>query len=75
MKGSGLTWDEATFKEYIKNPKAKVPADVARYGHSGQTLLDGRSRAGVRRAGGGSTNAPTLSAARPADVAAAVSVF
>jgi cytochrome c len=24
MKGSGLTWDEATFKEYIKNPKAKV---------------------------------------------------
>lgn len=25
MKGSGLTWDEATFKEYIKDPKAKVP--------------------------------------------------
>ena len=24
-KKSGLTWDEATFKEYIKNPKAKVP--------------------------------------------------
>lgn len=24
-KGSGLTWDEATFKEYIKNPKAKIP--------------------------------------------------
>ena len=24
-KNSGLTWDEATFKEYIKNPKAKVP--------------------------------------------------
>src|SRR3954454_16261883 len=24
-KTSGLTWDEATFKEYIKNPKAKVP--------------------------------------------------
>ena len=22
MKGSGLTWDEATFKEFIKNPKA-----------------------------------------------------
>jgi len=22
---SGLTWDEATFKEYIKNPKAKIP--------------------------------------------------
>jgi len=25
LKGSGLTWDEATFKEYIKDPKAKVP--------------------------------------------------
>jgi cytochrome c len=24
MKGSGLTWDEATFKEYIENPKKKV---------------------------------------------------
>ena len=24
-KGSGLTWDEATFKEYIKDPKAKIP--------------------------------------------------
>jgi cytochrome c len=23
--GSGLTWDEATFREYIKDPKAKVP--------------------------------------------------
>ena len=22
---SGLTWDEATFREYIKDPKAKVP--------------------------------------------------
>ena len=22
---AGLTWDEATFKEYIKNPKAKIP--------------------------------------------------
>ena len=25
MKNSGITWDEATFAEYIKNPKAKVP--------------------------------------------------
>nr|WP_041778233.1 cytochrome c family protein [Beijerinckia indica] len=25
MKNSGLTWDEATFKDYIKNPKAKLP--------------------------------------------------
>ena len=24
-KGSGLTWDEATFKEYIMDPKGKVP--------------------------------------------------
>lgn len=24
-KSSGITWDEATFAEYIKNPKAKVP--------------------------------------------------
>jgi cytochrome c len=24
-KNSGLTWDEATLKEYLKNPKAKVP--------------------------------------------------
>ena len=24
-KNSGITWDEATFAEYIKNPKAKVP--------------------------------------------------
>lgn len=24
-KGSGLTWDEATFREYIKDPKAKIP--------------------------------------------------
>ncbi|HXE88220.1 MAG TPA: cytochrome c family protein, partial [Hyphomicrobiaceae bacterium] len=24
-KGSGITWDEATFREYIKNPKGKIP--------------------------------------------------
>lgn len=24
-KKSGLTWDEATFKDYIKDPRAKVP--------------------------------------------------
>lgn len=24
-KKSGITWDEATFKEYIADPKAKVP--------------------------------------------------
>ena len=25
MKNSGLTWNEATFAEYIQNPRAKVP--------------------------------------------------
>ncbi|QGM45201.1 c-type cytochrome [Methylocystis heyeri] len=25
MKASGITWDAASFKEFIKNPKAKVP--------------------------------------------------
>jgi cytochrome c len=25
-KSSGIVWDEATFKEYIKDPKAKIPA-------------------------------------------------
>jgi cytochrome c len=25
-KDSGITWDEATFREYIKSPKAKIPA-------------------------------------------------
>jgi cytochrome c len=24
-KNSGITWDEPTFSEYIKNPKAKIP--------------------------------------------------
>ncbi|NNM73347.1 c-type cytochrome [Enterovirga aerilata] len=24
-KNSGLTWDEATFREYIKDPRAKMP--------------------------------------------------
>ena len=24
-KNSGITWDEATFREYIKDPKAKMP--------------------------------------------------
>jgi cytochrome c len=24
-KNSGITWDEATFVEYIKDPKAKIP--------------------------------------------------
>lgn len=24
-KNSGLTWDDATLKDYLKNPKAKIP--------------------------------------------------
>jgi cytochrome c len=24
-KNSGITWDEASFKEYIRDPKAKIP--------------------------------------------------
>jgi cytochrome c len=24
-KNSGLSWDEATFKDYIKDPRAKIP--------------------------------------------------
>ena len=24
MKGSGITWNEASFKEFVKNPKAKI---------------------------------------------------
>ncbi len=24
-KNSGITWDDATFREYIENPKAKIP--------------------------------------------------
>jgi cytochrome c len=30
-KNSGLTWDEATFAEYIKDPKAKVPGTKMLY--------------------------------------------
>lgn len=26
-KNSGITWDETTFREYIKDPKAKVPGN------------------------------------------------
>ena len=30
-KKSGITWDEATFKEYIADPKAKVPGTKMAY--------------------------------------------
>jgi cytochrome c len=31
MKGANLTWDEATFAEYIANPKAKVAGNKMVY--------------------------------------------
>ena len=31
MKNSGLTWDEATFTDYIKDPKGKVPGNKMIY--------------------------------------------
>ena len=30
-KNSGITWDEATFKEYIKDPKATMPGNKMAY--------------------------------------------
>ena len=27
MKNSGITWDEASLADYLKDPKAKVPGD------------------------------------------------
>lgn len=30
-QNSGLTWDEATFSEYIKDPKAKIPGTKMMY--------------------------------------------
>ena len=30
-KNSGISWDEATFREYIKDPKAKVPGTKMAY--------------------------------------------
>ncbi|MEW6644602.1 MAG: cytochrome c family protein [Pseudomonadota bacterium] len=31
-KNSGLTWDEATFRDYIKDPRAKVPGTKMAFG-------------------------------------------
>ena len=30
-KNSGLTWDEATFRDYIRDPKAKIPGTKMAY--------------------------------------------
>ena len=41
MKSSGLVWDEATFKDYIKDPKAKVPGTKMSFpGLSRQSDID-----------------------------------
>ncbi|HVV42371.1 MAG TPA: cytochrome c family protein [Nitrobacter sp.] len=40
-KNSGITWNEAQFKDYIKNPKAKVPGTkMAFAGITKQSDLD-----------------------------------
>ncbi len=40
-KSSGLTWDEATLKVYLKNPRAKVPdTKMAFAGLSSETDID-----------------------------------
>src|SRR3712207_7489106 len=35
-KNSGITWDEATFREYIKDPKAKIPGTKMIYAEIGR---------------------------------------
>jgi len=40
-KNSGLTWDEATFRDYIKNPRAKIPGTKMAYaGLQNETEID-----------------------------------
>jgi cytochrome c len=40
-KGSGITWGEAVFKEYVKDPRAKVPGTKMVFaGIKSQTELD-----------------------------------
>lgn len=40
-KNSGITWDEATFKEYIKDPKGKIPGTkMAFAGIRNETEID-----------------------------------
>lgn len=40
-KNSGITWDEATFKEYISNPRAKIPGTkMAFAGLKNETQID-----------------------------------
>lgn len=40
-KNSGITWDEAVFKEYIANPRAKIPGTKMAYaGLKNETQID-----------------------------------
>jgi cytochrome c len=40
-KNSGLTWDDPTLKEYLRNPRAKVPGTKMTFpGLSSQTDID-----------------------------------
>ena len=43
-KNSGITWDEATFREYIKDPKAKVPGTKMIYAGPEGRAKDQRPR-------------------------------
>ena len=64
-KNSGITWDEATFREYIKDPKAKIPGTKMVYaGLKDEKRIDdliaflkqydaaGKKTAGIDAAGG-----------------------
>jgi len=57
MKGSGITWDEAQFKDYIKGPMVKVPGtrmafaglrdendQAALWGYLGSLGADGKKK-------------------------------
>src|ERR671913_2465982 len=64
-KNSGITWDEATFREYIKDPKAKIPGTKMIYAglkdeqrisdliaYLKQFEASGKKTAGIDAAGG-----------------------
>ena len=52
-KNSGITWDEATFREYIKDPKAKMPGTKMIF-------------AGLKDEKRSTTSSPTSSSSTPA---------
>jgi cytochrome c len=47
-KNSGLTWDEATFRDYIKDPKAKIPGTKPASAAHGRWHLSFSPRAKAR---------------------------